>query len=69
MYIHGNNLCPTTNHNQRNPYKERVPQNMCVNEDLPYKERLSAKKQMLALLHYKNPKALINQGTDNSPQL
>ena len=29
------------NPNQGNPYKERIQQDMCINEDLPYKERPS----------------------------
>ena len=24
--------------NQRSPYMERIPQNTCINEDLPHKE-------------------------------
>ena len=27
------------NPNQKDPYKERIPQDMRINEDLPYKER------------------------------
>ena len=37
--MQGNILYPTINPNQRNLYKERIPQNMCINEDLPYKKR------------------------------
>ena len=29
------------NPNQRNLYKEKIPQNTYINEDLPYKERPS----------------------------
>ena len=34
-------MYPTINPNQRNPYKERILQSTCINEDLPYKERFS----------------------------
>ena len=37
----GSFLYPKINPNKRNPYKERIPQSMCINKDLPYKERSS----------------------------
>ena len=58
------------NPSQENPYKKRILQNICINEDLPYKEKtFSAKKWMLALRHYKNSKVLTNRGTHNLPKL
>ena len=66
--MQGNILYSTVNPSKGNPYKERIPQNICINEDLPYKEKtLSAKKRMLALRHYKNSKAFTNQVTHNLP--
>ena len=63
-------LYPTINSSQGNPYKEKIPQNICINEDLPYKEKtLSSKKQMSALRYYKNLKALSNQGMHNLSKL
>ena len=39
--IQGNILHPMINPNQESPHKERIPQDTCINEDLPYKERPS----------------------------
>ena len=39
--IQGNILLPMINPNQKGPHKEKIPQDTCINEDLPYKERSS----------------------------
>ena len=41
---YGNVMYLTINPNQRNLYKERAPQNTCINKNLSYKERPSPPK-------------------------
>ena len=38
-----------TKPNQMNPYKKRISQNTCFNEDLPYKERPSFQMMSIKL--------------------
>ena len=42
MSIQGTILAPTIKPNQESSHKERIPQDMCINEDLSYKERPSS---------------------------
>ena len=43
------------NPNQRNPYKERILQSTCINEELPYKERSSPPRNEGQLYTTKKP--------------
>ena len=43
--------------NQEGPYKERIPQDMCINEDLSHKERpFSPRKECQLYITIKTPK-------------
>ena len=58
------------NPNQGNLYKEWIPQNTCINEDLLYKEIPSSPKNKGHLYStIKTPKALTNEGMHNLPKL
>ena len=59
-----------TNPNQGDSYKERIPQDTCINERSSLQGKtLYAQEQMSTLYYSKNPKILTNQGTHNFPQL
>ena len=58
------------NLNHGNSYKKRIPQDTCIYENLPYKERPSPPRNECQLYaNYKSPKALRHQGTHNLPHL
>jgi len=58
-----------TNPNQGYSYKERIPQDTRINEELPHKEKPSMLRNECQLTYYKNPKTLTNQVMHNFSQL